>query len=310
MKKVFDNRQCAHIWAQQTQDDGRSNNGNLFFHGKTIYSYGYHFPIASFITADTVLVNSDRYSISTGKQQGYVANAISHKQRLYVSTRVMKAFADEKEFGPMTQKALSDSALIDAKIHIEKAAQRKARKFAANDLLKAQAVIRDAEHIFTFFDAQPPKEFHEFKKTINNDDVTAVINAEKSRLEKEEKARLKREKQAQEKLKKSCILWTEFKEHDMPVQQSKKIYMRIEGDEIVTTKGARFPVTHAKKAFTAIRRYKEKEILFDVGRGSKAIRLGHFTIDKIHPNGDVIAGCHFVEWDEIERIATILKIYP
>ena len=310
MKKVFDNRQCAHIWAQQNQEEGRSNNGNMFFHGPTIYSYGYHFPIASFVTPDTVFINSDRYSVSTGKQQGYVAYAVNHKQRLYVTTRVMKAFADEKEFGKATQKALSDSAIIEAKIHIEKAAKRKARKFAANDLLSAQGVIERTEHIFTFFDAQPPREFRDFKKSITSDDVQVVIAAEKSRLDKEEKARLKREKAAQEKLNQSCILWTQFKEHDMPVHQAKKVFMRINGNEIETSKGAKFPVTHAKKAFTAIRAYKENNALFDVGRGNKSIKLGHFTIDKIHPNGDVIAGCHFVEWDEIERIATILKIYP
>ncbi len=310
MRKVFDNRQCAHIWAQQTQDEGRSNNGNVFFHGPTIYSYGYHFPMASFVTPDTVFINSDRYSVSTGKQQGYVAYAVNHKQRLYVSTRVMKAFADERKFGPATQKALSDSALINAKIHIEKAAQRKARKFAAADLIKAQGVIRDAEHIFTFFDATPPKEFRAFKKTISGDDVQSVIDAEKERLDKEEKAKQKREKAAQEKLKKSCVLWTEFKEHDMPVHQSKKIYMRINGDEIETSKGARFPVAHAKLAFKVIRNVKEKQAAEKFAERVGSIRLGHFKIDNISNEGNVNAGCHFVEWDEIERIATILKIYP
>lgn len=308
MKTVFDNRQAAHVWAQQNQPSGRSNNGNMFFEGRTIYSYGYHFPMASFVTGDTVFINSDRYSSSTGKQQGYVSYAVNHKNRLYVSTRVIKSFAQEKEFGKATQKALSDDAIREAKSWIEKAAKRKARKFAANDLIKAQGAMIQAEHIFVYFDAQPPKEFREFKKTLSGDDVQKVIEAEKSRLDKEEKARIKREKEAQEKLKISCLLWAEFKEHDMPVYQSKKIYMRINGDEIETTKGAKFPVSHAVKAFKVIRALKDKGQ--DWHKNGKTIHLGHFEIDSVDALGNVKAGCHFVEWDEIERLARILKIYP
>ena len=47
-RTVFDNSMVAHVWAQQGQDFGRSNNGNLYFEGPTIFSYGSHFPIASF----------------------------------------------------------------------------------------------------------------------------------------------------------------------------------------------------------------------------------------------------------------------
>ena len=316
MKTVFDNRQAAHVWAQQNQSSGRSSNGNLFFEGRTIYSYGYHFPLASFITNDTVFINSDSYSVSTSKHQGYVRNAINHKNRLFVSTRVMKAFASEKEFGSSTKNALSESAIAEAKNWINKAAKRKARKFAANDLVKAQDAITAAEHIFVYFDAIPPKEFTAFKKTLNSDDVQKVIAAEKSRLDKEEKARQKRYAEAQAKLKSSCLLWVDFKEHDMPVNQSDKIYMRINGDEIETTKGARFPLDHAKKAFLIVRRCKDQGITWAKTAMTEEqiekinIRLGHFSIDEIDAQGNVKAGCHFVEWDEIERIARILKIYP
>lgn len=316
MKTVFDNRQAAHIWAQQNQASGRSNNGNMFFEGKTIYSYGYHFPMASFVTNDTVFINSDRYSVSTGKQQGYVAYAVNHKNRLYVSTRVIKAFVQEREFGKATQAALAEDAIREAKNWIEKAAKRKAQKFAANDLIKAQGAIEAAEHIFTYFDAQPPKEFRAFKKTLSGDDVQKVIDAEKSRLQKEEKARQKRHAEAQAKLKASCLAWQKFStDYDMPVNQSDKIYMRVAPLELIddesvieTTKGAKFPVGHAKKAFLIIRAMKEKNQAWQ--QNGKTIHLGHFQIDSIDAQGNVQAGCHFVEWDQIEYIATVLKIYP
>ena len=66
-KHVFKTEQVAHIWAQQTQDDGRNAQGNFYFTGDTIYSYGSHFPIARFINPQTVLFTTRRYSNTTSK---------------------------------------------------------------------------------------------------------------------------------------------------------------------------------------------------------------------------------------------------
>lgn len=42
-RTVFDNSMTAHIWAQQNQRDGNSHNGNFWFCGRSIYSYGTHY---------------------------------------------------------------------------------------------------------------------------------------------------------------------------------------------------------------------------------------------------------------------------
>ena len=46
MKNVFNNRQLAHVWANQSQDTGRNANGSMFFESDTIYSYGRHYAMA------------------------------------------------------------------------------------------------------------------------------------------------------------------------------------------------------------------------------------------------------------------------
>lgn len=74
MRTVFDNSMTAHVWAQNNQHEGRSHNGNFYFEGGTLYSYGSHF-IVGHIVDGVTLLNSDRYSISTGKQQGYAQSA-------------------------------------------------------------------------------------------------------------------------------------------------------------------------------------------------------------------------------------------
>ena len=45
-KHVFDTGEVSHLWANRAQDEARNRQGNLYFTGDTIYSYGSHFPIA------------------------------------------------------------------------------------------------------------------------------------------------------------------------------------------------------------------------------------------------------------------------
>ena len=37
------------------------------------------------------------------------------------------------------------------------------------------------------------------------------------------------------------------------------------------------------------------------------IQLGHYSIDRITTAGDVKAGCHFVKYAEIQRVAPMVK---
>jgi len=54
----------------------KGKGSNMFIEGDTIYSYGYHFPIAKRFNG-IYLVNSDGYSNSTSKQQGRVRDALA-----------------------------------------------------------------------------------------------------------------------------------------------------------------------------------------------------------------------------------------
>src|SRR5512146_2854588 len=79
MRTVFsNNREVAHVWAQQSQASGRGH--NFYFDGPTIYSYGSHFPIARFVTNErderAVLFTTRRYSKSTSRHVSYAAQAL------------------------------------------------------------------------------------------------------------------------------------------------------------------------------------------------------------------------------------------
>ena len=56
---------------------GKNKNRSLFIDGDTLYSYGYHFPLARRNGDGTFWVNPDKYSVTTSKHQGMVRGAIA-----------------------------------------------------------------------------------------------------------------------------------------------------------------------------------------------------------------------------------------
>ena len=313
MKTRFSSqKEVAHIWAQQNHKQGKCN-GGLYFEGATIYSYGSHFPCATFIDSDTVLINSDSYSVSTSKQQGYVRQAVNHKTKIYCSTAVIKAFLWDKTFNTQAQNAALSELKRNVENAIFRAKQKKATKYKANDINDARSAIKTCKGLFDSFDTAYPEALLKLEAMTQGDDFNAIVQADDERraalakIEKEKQE--KREAEIIADIKKNWINGLPL-ESEHSLYSCSKIFMRIEGNEIITTRGARFPVVHGVRAFEFIRKVKTSDNPEAWIKNGKTIHLGHFEIDSIQKDGTVKAGCHIVEWDEIERLATILKIYP
>ena len=86
------------------------------------------------------------------------------------------------------------------------------------------------------------------------------------------------------------------------------VMLRIDGDEVVTSRGARFPVSHAKRALAFIRKVHESGQAYV--RNGHTIHLGPYVVDRVELDGTVKAGCHVVSWEEIERIAPAIDSIP
>jgi len=63
-------KEVAQAWSSGSKAEG----SRMYTDGTTIFSYGSHFPIATELSDGTILFNTDRYSSSTSKHQGYVRN--------------------------------------------------------------------------------------------------------------------------------------------------------------------------------------------------------------------------------------------
>ncbi len=75
MKTVFSGDMLFHVWAQNTQSEGRRSDGRVYFDGPTLYSYGRHFALGHIMPDGATLLNADSYSVSTSKHQRQTARA-------------------------------------------------------------------------------------------------------------------------------------------------------------------------------------------------------------------------------------------
>lgn len=86
-KKSFSKTsQLAHAYAHDKIREGKAREGRVFVEGDTIYSYGKHFPIAHRIRDNEYLLNHDRYSVTTSKQQSEVARALDSEGAKVIDT--------------------------------------------------------------------------------------------------------------------------------------------------------------------------------------------------------------------------------
>jgi hypothetical protein len=86
-KFVFDTGEIPHLWAHRTQEEARNRQGNLYFNGDTIYSYGSHFPIARHAANEagerSVLLTTATYSVTTSNHCSAVRSAIPSSLRVF-----------------------------------------------------------------------------------------------------------------------------------------------------------------------------------------------------------------------------------
>lgn len=77
MKTVFDTKEIFHVYASQSQYEGRTAQRSVFFRDRMIFSYGEHFPLGIFWPGlDIIFVNADKYSVTTTRHQSNLRTAI------------------------------------------------------------------------------------------------------------------------------------------------------------------------------------------------------------------------------------------
>jgi hypothetical protein len=321
MKRKFSSHaEVCHVWAQQNQPYGEAS--NIYFDGAIVYSYGNHYPLGVIAKNDKggelALLNNTSYSVSTCKHQSHAWRATMHYTQVYLPTEVLKCF----EYKHMThfkrdlKKTIQQYLLETITTQAKSAAKRRKAELLHDDINEACKAYDQAKTVLEFYGLKMPAIVARRIEELQNDHES-VIAKHAADIKRENAKRAKAEKKRQAELEEAAKDAIEaFKRGDkLNYEQTnalfkvKKVYMRPESDgNIYTTKGAIFPIEHGKKAFKFIRLARENKAQWI--RNGKSIHLGHYAVDKIAANGDVTAGCHFIEWQEVERVARQLEIYP
>ena len=276
----------AHLWAHKSQDYARNPGHNFYFSRDTIYSYGSHFPIARHVTRkgnSAVLFTTRSYSATPAGHKCMVEGACRHLTVFHVAD----VTATRPQFAPYRAEYM---ALVGK---YAKARQRKPEHLDA-----LRRLVEEANGYATFFGLRT--------RLTLPDDLTAMI-AECQAIEKRERERKqreerKRQREAQERLQK----WVDGESDYPPSAYGQPIRLRIAGDELQTSRGARVPLDHAVKAFRVLKRLHDKGQAYQ--RNGHTIHLGHFALDSLDTEGNVTAGCHTVQWEEIARVAALAGV--
>lgn len=332
MKKVFSNSaQTIHVWAQQTQSEGRSS--NVFFEGATVYSYGRHYPLGTIVTnkkgEKAAIINASGYSVTTQKHIREARQAVNHYTRFSVyDTEAMKAIAgcSAKRNGEDIVMGLSNSIIHAINCYYSRLrTDRMKRKAATLDKWKDATLSKCNNYIelLEWFDLKMTKDAKKALAQLSGlspaEAREAAQKAAALEAKKRAKAEAERNKENAVIINEAANVWV--KGLDSFILNTKNgmthycrdwtyrhtnTFLRIKGDDIETSKGASFPVKHAILAFNIIQNVMSSEKAWI--KNGKTIHLGNFQIDRIEPSGTVIAGCHTVEYSEIKRIASQLNL--
>lgn len=266
MKTVFENRMVAHVWAQQNQSEGRSNNRQFYFRDKTIFSYRDSWPLATFIGENEVLLNVQRYSVTTSKHLSYVERALKSDCKIWrVDTKII---SNPDAFLKLTPKKRE-------KFLADKQAKEKAenKKYKAEQQKRARQVRKEklAANKMTLRELLSKWRQHE---PLNYHEQNAIQN--------------------------------KWREENPSVRQTD--FLRLKNpDTIETQRGAEVPVKFAKKIWTQVKKCHDTKTEWK--KNGKKLPAGHFEIDRIDENGNVLAGCHYIVFDEVSHLAAVLNLY-
>jgi hypothetical protein len=160
VRKVFPGYdECAAAWAHQLQSEGSAGGGRMFFIAKTIFSYGYHYPLAHIIERHhltAVLLNESRFSVTTSRHQWTVRRAItgvfSEASTYHVPTELIVSFRNDGMIVAATNLFSHDKA--EAKELLAKA--KRARSRGDEYRRSAVALLQRSNRFAAFAGLKPP----------------------------------------------------------------------------------------------------------------------------------------------------------
>jgi hypothetical protein len=329
MKLHYNNRQLTHLWANfhGVKNSGvRFQGSNLYFEDHLIYSYGAHFCAGGVYTKETpaykmikseekaakglkqgevlFLISSRSYSNTTAKHLSYIRSAVSTSNGefcFYVPNPANPESSENTEhlFNNVLD-ALFDCLTCDA------------RTVRAGTFLDIDTQWIKYSEFMGVIGKKPeviPSDLMNQAEVIwresfkRREELHAKHNTPEEIAKREKAKARKLEREATKNAERAAQAEREFIEQGKNIPSELRAFIkagtdliRVSGEEVVTSRGARVPLEDAVKLLRAIK----------AGLVKEGDTVGAFTFRQLTTGGAAVIGCHVVFIDHAE---SVLKEY-
>lgn len=295
MKHVYKTKELAHVWVYDRAKlgTGRNPQGNFYFSGAVLYSYRDNYPIAKIydngLDGDSraVTINADNYSNTTARHISMARQSTGHMEQFTVPYVLADSLHEHERnlqwYGEQISK--TESKLV------------RSRSNASWHARQLSKLVNEANGYRRFFGVEWPPFLLDDSETMK-ERVKASSLAERRRKAQEQRDIAVRNQEA-------IDGWLAGDKYAQVPYGLDRVYLRVVGDNVETSKGAVFPIDHALKGLQLVRAVKARGEAYH--RNGHTLHLGIYAIDSIDTDGNVKAGCHYVTYSEIERIAPMIE---
>ena len=280
MKKVVNAQTVVHYFANQTQNEARTPNSNLYFNDDTLYSYGSHFAIAKHVN-NAVLFTTRTYSVTTAKQIRYAKSALNHKTLIYCHN---PAASINDNFNSFLKEAENCHGLVTS------AKQQRSKIKAFSEL----AYINDKTNKFAaFFDIDIQSNYPKLYSALNLD-IEGITEYRVKAAKLDEAQKLAAQKREAAKHKEQLKKWRSGEINTLYIRDGFD-YLRVQGENIRTSQGVEISKEAAKLLYNNLN-------TSIVGK-----KVDHkYEITELNDKF-LTVGCHKITIKEIKKLATSLN---
>lgn len=281
MRKSLKSHEVYHFWANQTQSEGYS--GNVSFRARDFISYRTTVARLMGKNDSVAVLSSITYSPTTAGHLSAVRSAASHKTIIEVPY-------------PCGSVAQNFHAVESAlKGYLESASTARTRQafWVSKAITEAQAVNTFA----TLLGQEQPFDMAQFDNLDLKEIATKVRTENAVQLARRKAKAIEDKKNLTDKLNEWLAGIKDYPPH------SNDVYLRLKGDVIQTTKRAEIPVRHAKRLWPLVQAVVRSGVTREC-----SVKLGVYGLNRIHADGAISVGCHFIKFPQLQRMAVLLGL--
>ncbi len=315
VKQVYPTDEISHLWFHKTQTSARNAQGNFYFQDGVIYSYGSHFPIARHIKlkgGDAVFLTTRTWSNTTAQHIHSVRQSIAPQTSVFHVDNVLSSPADQIKAMVRRLKETAGDLVSGSKR--KPALHRNKRVELYHSVLNQVNEINRLKswcgHTGRVSVPSLPDGLEQLASEVAAAKSIAQINRDQKRAERTRESNRRYEEMrenARLRLPERIAKWRsgEYVSFQYEDRCDLETMLRIKGEEVETSLGARFPLYHALLALRVYRLVRSKGETFQ--RNGRTIRLGHYQIDAIDQDGNITAGCHVITAGEVEHFQGLVE---